>query len=287
MDHIQHFRERLLRRRFGVEAILSLPSPPAEVRIMYGTASSQFGDLRLPPQSGPHPVVMVIHGGFWRSKYDLQHIGRLCAAITWLGAATWSIEYRRLGNPGGGWPGTFADAAKALEYLRTIASRYDLDLNRVVVMGHSAGGHLALWLAGLHRLPPESSLASREPLRVSAAISLAGVSDLRRAWELGLSSRIMDQFIGSPEMFPERYAAASPIELLPIGGRQWLLHGVDDDIVPYELSQRYYEKAHTQGDPIVLIPLAATGHFELIDPESKAWPQVREIVLDLLGSSNP
>src|SRR3954469_3797173 len=155
--------------------LLSAPSPPADLRIAYGPDPLHFGDLRVPTGGGPHPVALVVHGGFWRNRYDLEHIGHLCAALTAEGVATWSIEYRRLGDTGGGWPGTFADVAAAAKYLRTLTPLYDLDLGRVVTMGHSAGGHLALWLAGCGKIAEGDPLHVADPLPLSGVVSLAGV----------------------------------------------------------------------------------------------------------------
>lgn len=263
-------------------SILLRPPPPADARIFYGSDLNNFGDLRLPQRAGPHPVAIVIHGGFWRSRYDLEHIGHLCAALTAHGIATWSIEYRRLGNPGGGWTGTFLDVVAAANHLRTIASQYQLDLKRVIVLGHSAGGHLALWYAGLGRIPHASPIHAPDSLPVRATISLAGVSNLRKASELKLSSSVTDQLIGSPSDYPERYAVASPIELLPLGVRQFLLHGIDDDTVPFEMSQSYVKAARAKGDDATLIEFPNTGHFELIDPKSKVWQRLLVTVLDAL-----
>ncbi len=261
------------------ENILFRPPPPPDVRIAYGKEPSQFGDLRLPKAPGPHPVVVVIHGGFWRNRYDLTHIGHLCTALTAQGFATWNIEYRRLRDPGGGWPGMFLDVAAAVNHVQALAPRYSLNLGRVVVMGHSAGGHLALWVAGLGRVPPDSPIYTANPLPLRAAVSLAGVADLRRASELQLSAGVTDELLGGkPNERPERYAAASPIELLPFGVSQYLVHGTDDDSVPFEISQRYYETAHARGDQVELMPLPGMGHFELIDPESKAWPRLLQVV---------
>ncbi len=260
------------------EAILSLPPPPPDARIPYGNDPFQFGDLRLPQSAGVSPVVIVIHGGFWRSRYDLAHIGRLCAALSAQGFATWSVEYRRIGNPGGGFPGTFLDIAHAAKHLVSLAPQYHLDLDRVVALGHSAGGHLALWLAGHARVPRDAAISFPDPLPLRAAISLAGVADLRRAWALRLSSGVVEEFLGSPAEFPERYAAASPIELLPLGVRQVLVHGTADENVPFEISERYYSAARGQGDDVALIPLPGVGHFELIDPGSAVWERVQQVV---------
>ncbi|MBI4787464.1 MAG: alpha/beta fold hydrolase [Chloroflexi bacterium] len=252
---------------------------PNRARIRYGAEPQQFGDLRVPNRAGPHPVVAVVHGGFWRNRYDLEHIGPLCAALTGNGIATWSVEYRRLGDPGGGWPGTFLDVAAAVNHLRTLAPQYNLDLERVVTMGHSAGGHLALWVAGLGRVARDSAIYVSDPLPLRAAISLAGVIDLRRASESRLSSGVTHELMGgSPAEFPERYAAASPMELLPFGVRQFLLHGTQDDNVPFEISQRYYGAARAKGDDVELIELPGIGHFELIDPESDVRPRLLDAV---------
>ncbi len=258
---------------------LFAPAPPAQRRIPYGADPFQFGDLRLPVSAPPHPLVVVIHGGFWRARYDLEHIGFLCQALTDAGYVTWSLEYRRLGNPGGGWPGTFLDVAAGVKYVGRLAERFPLDLERVAVVGHSAGGHLALWVAGAGRVPPDSPIHVAAPFPVRGAVSLAGVADLRRAFDLGLSQNVVCDFLGgSPQQYPDRYAAASPIELLPLGVRQALVHGERDENVPFVLSQGYYDQAVALGDPVRLLPLPDTAHFEPIDPLSDAWPTVREAV---------
>src|SRR5437868_13107361 len=189
------------------EDILSLAPPPADARLAYGADPNQFGELRLPktinlPASGQAlPIVMNIHGGYWRAKYNLVHAGHLCAALTAKGLATWNVEYRRVGNPGGGWPGTFEDIANAYRFLPQIAKRYDLDTTRVAVMGHSAGGQLAPCLAG------------HDP-SVKAVISLAGVVDLQRAWEEHLSDDAVVAFLGGkPKDVPEHYQEADPMQL--------------------------------------------------------------------------
>lgn len=265
------------------EDILEREPPDVGQRIAYGAEPQQFGDLRLPASGGPHPVVIGIHGGYWRARYDLTYYGHVCAALTAAGIATWNIEYRRIGDTGA-WPGTFSDVAAATDFLRTLAPRYSLNLDRVVVVGHSAGGHLACWLAGRRNIPVESPLYTPDPLPLAGVVSLAGVVDLRRAFALGLSENATGLLMGgSPADYPDRYAAGSPYDLLPLGVRQFLLHGTADTDVPLELSERYVRRASAKGDPATLLTLPGVGHFELVDPASQVWPTVLSMTTALLG----
>ncbi|MGH2541399.1 MAG: alpha/beta hydrolase family protein [Ardenticatenaceae bacterium] len=281
---ISHLPGRTLRRLLGSFSILYLPAPHADARLRYGSESLQFGDLRLPSGDGPHPVVLVIHGGFWRAKWDLSHMGHFCHALTAEGFATWSLEYRRVGNAGGGWPGTFLDVARGADFLGSLVQAYNLDLTRVAALGHSAGGHLALWLAARRRLDPNSPLYLSDPLPLQSVIALAAVSDLRwasrhRLGDDGLAThRLMG---GPPTEYPARYDDGSPVELLPFGVPQHLLHGTADSAVPFELSRHYYDAARSKGDPVTLTSLPSTGHFELIDPASKEWTTVLRAVQTL------
>lgn len=256
------------------DSVLDREPPLADQRIAYGSDPLQFGDLRLPGGPGPNPCAIAIHGGFWRNRYDLAHLGHLCAALTASGIATWNIEYRRLGDSGGGWPGTFQDVALAARYLIDNASTYGIDPDCIFAIGHSAGGHLASWLAGGASMPGNGLIhPDRFPLR--AAVSLGGVLDLRRAWELRLSEGVVrDLLDGTPDDVPERYAAASPIELLPSGVPHLLVHGVADGIVPIGISERYREAAVAQGDDVTLVALPGADHFEPIDPLSAVWPEI-------------
>jgi len=204
--------------------------------------------------------------------------------LTERGVATWSIEYRRIGNEGGGWPGTFHDVGAAIDYLRTIAPEYNLDLERVVAIGHSAGGHLALWSAARHRIPEGNELYSPDPLAIKAVVSLAGVADLDMSWEMNLSNGVTEEFLGgSPDEVPERYAVASPREMLPLGVPQALVHGTDDDNVPYEICETYYAAATASGDRVKLVKLPRTGHFEVIDPQMPEWRKVAETVMECVN----
>jgi acetyl esterase/lipase len=260
--------------------ILELPPPAADLRLPYGPDPLHFGDLRLPAGPGPFPVVVVVHGGFWRAMYTLEYFGHACADLTARGLATWNIEYRRIGNSGGAWPGTFLDVAAAVDHLRALARDYPLDLDRAIVVGHSAGGHLALWLAGRSRLPAGSPLHRPDPLPLRAAISLGGVIDLHRAWELRLGDGVVRDLLGgTPEEYPDRYAVASPAALLPLGVRQVLIHGEQDQPAPYALARDYAAAAQARGDDITFLGLPDTGHFEIVDPRSAQWSQVSDAIL--------
>lgn len=234
----------------------------------YGSDPNQFIDLRLPRSKGPHAALIFIHGGYWRAKYSLEHAGHLCAALTAKGIATFNVEYRRVGNPGGAWPNTFADIRSAYQYVVQNAGKYGTDA-RIAAMGHSAGGQLALCLAG------------HEP-SLTRVISLAGVVDLLRAYQLHLSNDAVVEFLrGTPAEVPDHYREADPMQLAIPKAQQWLIHGADDDTVPPAFS-RDYVKAKAQEDAHLLeIPKA--GHFEMIDPRSEAWKGIEGVVNRLLG----
>jgi len=202
-------------------------------------------------------------------------------ALTRLGVATWSLEYRRIGNAGGGWPGTFADVARGTDHLRVLARAYPLDLKRVIVVGHSAGGELAMWLAGRDHLPKDSPLYMYDPLRLEGVVSLAGITDLRK-YRPNCGDAVVKLLGGSPQEVPQRYQQTSPLELLPLGVSQWLIHGVLDEIVPVSQSRDYKVAAGSRGDDVKLTIVAGAGHFDLIAPESSAWPAVEEAVRSLL-----
>jgi acetyl esterase/lipase len=252
--------------------IYTLAPPPADARLTYGTDANHFGEIRIPKSAGPFPVVMFIHGGYWRARYNLAHAGHLCAALAGKGLASWNVEYRRVGNPGGGWPGTFEDLRTAYRYLSQIAPRYKLDLARMVVMGHSAGGQLAL------------CLAAHDP-SIKRVVSLAGVVDLRQAWELHLSENAVVEFLGGePARVPDHYREADPMELKIPSATQWLIHGAADDTVPPFLSRNYTEQKKTSGENVHYLEISSAGHSDMVDPRSSAWPKIEGTVLHLVQS---
>jgi acetyl esterase/lipase len=259
--------------------LASLPQPRADHRIAYGDAPQQHAELRLPKGAGPHPVVILVHGGCWETPWALDQLRSLGAALTAEGYATWSLEYRRLGDPGGGWPGTLADVARGADHLRSVAAAHHLDLARVVAVGHSAGGHLALWLAARHRLEKGGALWSPEPLPLRGVVSLAGITDLRAAAAGRVCGDAIPRLLeGQPDQRADRLKESSPIELLPLGVRQHLVCGSLDSLVPNALSGRYRLAASQAGDAVDLDLVEGVGHFELIDPASTAWPVVLRAV---------
>ena len=257
--------------------ILTLPPPPADARLAYGPDPNQFLDLRLPGTEGknkrPRPGVINIHGGYWRAKYNLDHAGHFCAALTARGFATFNLEYRRVGNEGGGWPGTFADIRAAYQFVLQNAQRHNLDASRLVIIGHSAGGQLALCLAA-----HEAS--------VTRVVSLAGVVDLQRAYQLHLSNDAVVEFLrGTPSDVPDHYREADPLQLSLPRARQWLIHGSADDTVPPAFSSDYVvakqKRSGREREDVHLLSIAGANHFDLIDRKSAAWKQVEQTVLQL------
>lgn len=264
--------------------VLERQPPKFDQRITYGANSNQFAELRFPKGRGPYPVLLMIHGGFWQSTYDLKHTGLLCADLTRRGIVTCNLEYRRIGDPGGGWPGTFQDislASKEIPKLVALDSR--ADTRRIVVMGHSAGGHLALWMVSRNRIPKNSPLHESEKSPIMRAVALAGVTDLRTASKQRLGHGIVTRLLGGlPNEYPDRYDTASPIELLPNDASTILIHGAADDIVPVAQSEKYAQKAVHLAQECSYVKLESVGHFELIDPESDVWPLIVKEIFSAL-----
>ena len=238
----------------------------------YGPQPSQRADLYLPHGAGPHPVIVLIHGGSWHKRYGKVVMRGLAADLVRRGWAVWNIEYRRLGE-GGGWPETFDDVAAAIDHLRTLDA--PLDLDSVSLIGHSAGGHLALWAAGRASLPAGAPGAG-PAIRPRRAIGQAPVADLAgayRMWHGGAAQALMG---GAPEQLPARYSIADPIELLPLSMPTLLVHGSMDTTVSVELSRSYAVRAGASGGFAELIEIegAAGSHRAHIDPRGEAWAAV-------------
>jgi acetyl esterase/lipase len=262
---------------------LALPRPEPDHRLSYGDHPLQFGELRLPDGDGPHPVVIVIHGGCWLAEYDLGYISGLAAALTARGVATWSIEYRRVGDDGGGWPGTFDDVANAADYLEQIAPEFNLETDRVVTLGHSAGGHLALWLAGRRGLDDGDPFRGEAPLQVRGVVALAGIPDLAAyAAPEGCGAAVPGLLGGEPADLGERLRRSSPIAMVPLGVEQILVIGELDSIVPGYQATSFAASARRVGDAVEVIEIPDAGHFELVDPASAAFDAVCSSVLRFL-----
>ena len=247
----------------------------ADKRYFYGDKPVQFVDFYRPPAGKKWPVLILVHGGCWRAQYSLDHISLLARAIADRGIAVCSLEFHRLGHDAGGWPGTFLDVAAGADLVRVIAAEEPLDLANVVAMGHSAGGHLVLWLSGRHQIDGSSPLFHPDPIKLQGVISLAGVADLARAGHYTICGDAPERLAGGDvTTVPENYAAGSPAQLLPLGIRQVLISGGRDEIVPPAYVEEYAVLAQAAGDEVNHIVVETSAHFELIVPDSLAWPTV-------------
>ena len=245
---------------------------PPPRQIAYGDHPDQVGNLHLPVErDSTRPTVALVHGGFWKWGWDRTLMTPLACDLASRGFAVWNVEYRRVGQEGGGWPGTLADAAAAID---TVADIDEVDASDVVTVGHSAGGHLALWLAGRDRLPRGAPGADPR-VRPIGAVSQAGVADLVRGAVDGLGDGACQALMGGePAEVPGHYATASPAALLPLGVPQLLVHGLLDDDVPPSQSRDYAEAARAAGDEVDLLELPAADHFDVIEAGDPAWGAV-------------
>jgi acetyl esterase/lipase len=254
------------------------PRPKADATIPYGADALQKADLWLPAGKGPHPVVVMVHGGCWQSDIaDRTLMDWIAGDLRADGVAVWNIDYRGVDRPGGGYPGTFADVAAAADALRAQAARYRLDLTRIVAVGHSAGGHLALWLAARPKLPAASPLRSPKPLRIDHVVSLGGLPDLKAtagSADNGCGTEVVGRLIAGGG-----YADTSVPRLLPLGVAQDLIDGRNDRIIPPRLNIGYAAQASAAGDRVRLQTIADTGHVELIAPDSAAWAAAKRAIM--------
>ncbi|MEZ4669959.1 MAG: alpha/beta hydrolase [Anaerolineae bacterium] len=265
----------------SVEDYVNQPVSEPDARFSYGDDPNQFVELFFPEgQHEPIPVVVMVHGGCWGAKYDGKPLGGICRALNKDGWAVWNLEYRRNGI-GGGYPNTFLDVARGTDLLRTVANDYKLDLSNVVAVGHSAGGHLALWLAARHRLSATSPVYTPDPLPISAVVCLAGVVDLVEAAATGLCGENLPLLLGgTPNAVPAHYHDASPKELLPLGVKQTHIVGELDEMLPNV--RGYVTAAQAAGDRVELNVLPNADHFELVVPTTKEWAVVQAAVLSHL-----
>ena len=258
--------------------------PKASATIPYGDDPLQVGDLWLPRGKGPFPVVVMVHGGCWQTSIaDRRLMDWIADDLRKGGIAVWNIDYRGVDRRGGGYPGTFTDVAKAADQLPVLARKYPLSLTRVVAVGHSAGGHLALWLAGRGRLPVESLLRGPRPLKITHAISLGGLPDLQATAaspDNGCGTEVVARLVGNRA---DPYADTSVPRLLPLGVPQDLVNGREDHIIPFRLATDYVAKAKAAGDRVTLHVVPDTGHVELIAPETPAWAETRRLIRVALG----
>jgi acetyl esterase/lipase len=260
-----------------VDDYMGQPQAKASASIAYGSTSAQAVELFLPAGQGPHPVVVLIHGGCYLAEYQgLRQTSGIAADLARRGYAVWNVEYRKLGEPGAGYPGTFLDVADAIDRLRAEAPRYHLDLRRVVAVGHSAGGHLALWAAARGRLPKASPLWRAQPLPIGAVVSLGGIGDLKGQGDVfagACGPEPIPRIIGAASR-PNPYADTSPAELLPTGARVVMISGEFDHVMPPPTGRAYVERLRRAGDVGEAIAIPGASHFDVVIPTTAAWKQV-------------
>lgn len=250
---------------------------PADHTEAYGEAPQQYGELRLPTSGLIGPTVVLIHGGCWRAAYTLEHTRAAAAALADSGYAVWSPEYRRVGDPGGGWPGTFTDISNAIDFVAKLAATYPtMDASRVVLVGHSAGAQLALSAAALR---PDGKLNGG---RIIGVVSLAGITDLAAYTSPnGCGASVVQVMGGPPSDTARAYRVYDPIRNLPKGIPVRFVHGLADQVVPISQSRAYADVAHEAGVPVELGEVPGAGHFDVVAPQSTSWEAVMHAVRTL------
>jgi acetyl esterase/lipase len=246
-----------------------LASRPELVR--YGDHPSQFCELFPASLPGPRPAAVLLHGGFWRKRYGRELQGGIARDLAARGWAVWNVEYRRLGD-GGGWPDTLVDVAAAIDALPDAPA--ELDLSRVIAIGHSAGGQLAFWAAARPGLP-DGAPGAGPRVRVTSAVSQAGALDLDELSRLGTSNAVVNELLdGTPAEVPQRYEIASPARRLPIGVPLLAVHGARDGDVPVHVSREFAAAATAAGDACELVVVDDERHYEHLEPGSLSWRAV-------------
>jgi acetyl esterase/lipase len=265
----------------SLDDYMKQPRHKADETVHYGPAASQIAELFLPKTKGPHPVVVLLHGGCFLKQYEgFPQTSAMAADLAGRGYAVWNVEYRKLGEAGAGYPGTFEDVATAVDRLRTEAPRYDLDLTRVIAVGHSAGGHLALWAASRARLPATSLLRVADPLKIGAVISLAGIGDLKgqaNVWAGPCGADTLDRLLDTAHRVAP-YADTSPVELLPTGVKVVMVHGEFDPVMPPFTGRDYAARARKAGDAAEAVTVPGAAHFDLVIPTTAAWKEITAIL---------
>ncbi|KQN26412.1 esterase [Sphingomonas sp. Leaf33] len=259
------------------------PKPQPDATVAYGSDSMQKVDVWLPQGAKPpYKTVLMVHGGCWQTSIaDRSLMNWVADDLRREGYAVWNIDYRGVDRAGGGYPGTFTDAGAAADRLAKEAKRFHLDTRRIVAVGHSAGGHLALWLAGRRKLPKGSVLRTTRPQKLSTVISLGGLPDLEATAaspDNGCGTAVVAKLVGTGRADP--YADTSVPRLLPLGVRQQLVNGREDRIIPYRMATDYVAAAQAKGDRAELHTVPATGHVELVAPETAAWAETKRLIAE-------
>lgn len=272
----------------ALDMALWMPDALPDARLRYADESPvQFGDLRIPAGEPPrdgHPVIIFVHGGGWLADWNKDYSERFVEALTKAGFATWDLEFRRIGNEGGSYPGTFLDVAAGTDHLRALAERYPLDLSRVVAVGHSSGGHLALWLAGRRNVPVSSPLHADHPLPLAGVVSLAGVNDLARSLALGNRTDTLElSGIESQSEAGARFAETDPARLLPFGIPQALIVGSLDAEWRIAMTRAYAEDARAAGDAVTVDVPEGANHFDVVDTQSPALEMVTAAIRAMIS----
>jgi acetyl esterase/lipase len=270
-----------------LEEYMSLSGPEPSAHLAYGSAPSQYVELFLPPGQGPFPVVLLIHGGCWVKEFQgIVQMHNLAGALTRHGIAVWNVEYRRIDEDGGGYPGTYQDVAAALDLLITEANGRHLDTNRLVLMGHSAGGQLVQWLAGRRNLPASSPLYQANAFPIREVIALGSIGDLRNRTTTLKQTCGIDpvKLTGRPSAArSDVYADTSPAELMPNGSHTVLINGALDHVSPPQTAVDYAKRARKAGDAIETIVLPQASHFDEVSASSPAWAAIFPVIQKSVG----